>query len=65
MKFKTVLEKEPIDMQWYLVMCPSFSESGFAIAQWQKHDQIWVGDGFGHTIHPYVVEYCVKPLDQF
>jgi len=55
--------KEPIDGCSYLVSCPEYSTSGFAISKWNGEDKIWIDEGHGILLHRYVESYFPTPLN--
>jgi hypothetical protein len=62
MNFTTVDKKEPIDMEYYLVRCTNYSESGFEVAQWDKSYNKWRSSDGSDSINDFVTEYGIKVL---
>ena len=64
MELTKVKDKEPIDQEWYLVYCPSYSESGHAIARWNKDLRYWESEGLCTPVAKYVEGYYQTPLSE-
>lgn len=62
MDTKKVKEKTPEIYQWYIVKCPDWCESGFAVAQWDGEN--WFDNSGRNDFDEYVTEYWETPLNE-
>jgi len=62
MKLYTIEKVEPIDDEWYIVYCPEYSESEYAIAKWDSGN--WYSEGLSTPVHDYVKAYFPTPLNK-